>query len=135
MTEKSYYTPLSAYYLKEAKRIKQTIVWEAKFTHTDRLSFKCLAPHQEDWLLRAETGASFKIPDEGRGQKPFDGTVWYRAKALFVAIYYKPRATEIYEIPIRVFLKEKYESGDKSLTATKAKEISVKSIKLSTRQP
>ena len=64
-----------------------------------------------------------KIADAGVLQKPFDGFVLYKATSLFIAIYYVPRETEVYEIPIRIFLNEKYKSGQKSLSKKRAAEI------------
>lgn len=120
MTESSYYAKITAYY---TATITNTTVWEAKFSRTDRISFKHLAAHQEEKLLKAERVYGEKIADTGVLRKPFDGWIVYRATALFIAIYFSPRQTEIYEIPIRAFLKEKYESGQKSLTKKRASEI------------
>lgn len=120
MIEKSYYASITKYYLRTAP---DTVVWEAKFTRGNTLNFNCLPPHQEEALLQSERAFGYKIPDAGLAKKPFDGFVVVRGTVLFIAIYFLPRATEIYEMPIRTFLKEKYESGKKSLTKERAKEI------------
>ena len=120
MVEKSYYAPITKYYTATATN---NIAWEAKFTRTGRIPFTCLAPHQEERLLEAERVLGGKIPDVGMSKKWFDGLVLYKATALFIAIYYAPRATEIYEIPIRKFLKEKYYNKEKSLSKSRASEI------------
>lgn len=120
MQEKSYYNDINKYYVENATN---SIAWEAKFSKTNTINFNCLPPHQEQFLLEAERSFGFKIPDTGIGRKPFDGFVLNRATALFIAIYFLPRETEIYEIPIRAFLKEKYESGKKSLSKERAREI------------
>lgn len=120
MVEKDYYSLINKYYQKHAT---ETIAWEAKITKTKNISFSCLAPHQEENLLKAENVFTYKIPDSGRAQKPFDGFVIKNGVAIFIAIYYKPRKTEIYEILFRDFVNEKYKSGKKSLTIERAKEI------------
>lgn len=117
MTESSYYSDITKYYEKNATN---SIAWEAKFSRTHRIPFSDLPPHQEKFLLQAEDAYGFKIPDNGRGQKPFDGFTLYKAHAMFIAIYFLPRATEVYEIPIRTFLEEKYLSTEKSLTKERA---------------
>lgn len=122
MRESSYYKDIGKYY--ESKKEEQTtIVWEVKFTRGNTFLFNKLPKHQEEWLLRAERKASWKIPDVGAMQKPFDGMTFIKAKAMFVIVYYRKGKTEIYDMPIRVFLKEKYESGQKSLTIERAREI------------
>lgn len=120
MVEKSYYAAITKYYTATATN---NIAWEAKFTRTGRIPFTCLAPHQEEKLLEAERVLGGKIADVGVLKKPFDGWVLYKATALFITIYFVPRATEIYEIPIRMFLKEKYYSKEKSLSRARAEEI------------
>lgn len=117
MTESSYYADLTKYYEKTATN---SIAWEAKFSRNHRIPFSDLPPHQEEYLLQAEEAYGFKIPDSGVGQKPFDGFTLYRAKSFFIAIYFLPRKTEIYEIPIRVFVNEKYTSKEKSLSKERA---------------
>lgn len=123
MQEKDYYAELNKYYTKHAKEIEKSIAWEAKFTRTNRLNFKCLAEHQEEKLLKAEMAYGEKIADAGLMKKPFDGYVLYKARSFFIAIYFLPRQTEVYEIPIRDFLKEKYAGKEKSLTKDRASEI------------
>lgn len=120
MIEKSYYAKISKYYTKNAIC---SMAVEVKITKGNTLPFKCLAPHQEEFLLQAERTFSHKIPDVGRLRKPFDIMVIHHAASALIAIYYKPRYAEIFEIPIRKFLDEKYNSGKKSLTKQRASEI------------
>jgi hypothetical protein len=120
MTESSYYSDITKYYERTATA---SIAWEAKFSRTDRIPFSALAEHQERFLLKSEMIFGFKVPDNGIGQKPFDGFVLYQAKSVFIAIYYQPRATEIYEIPIRIFVHQKYTSKEKSLSKKRAAEL------------
>jgi penicillin-binding protein-related factor A (putative recombinase) len=120
VTEKSYYSAIGKYYTKHATI---TTTWEAKFTRSKYINFKCLAPHQEEFLLQSERSLNLKIPDVGLSRKLFDGVCMVGAYPVFVAIYYQPRKTEIYEIPIRAFLKEKYTSGEKSLSIDRARQI------------
>lgn len=120
MTEKDFYAPVTKYYIKNA--IKSGIV-ELKFTRTNRIPFDCLPPHQEENMLRAESSFGYKIPDSGLTKKPGDIIIIKNGYSPFIAIYYKPRMTEIYEIPIRDFLKEKYAGKEKSLTKERASQI------------
>lgn len=121
--EKDYYGLINQYYTKHAK---ETIAWEAKLTKTNSIPFKSLAPHQEEKLLKSERVFAYKYPDVGMAQKPYDGSVLVGATAIFIAIYYKPRATRIFEILLRDFLNEKYKSGNKSLTLDRAEQICIK---------
>jgi len=123
VTEKSYYTDLTKYYLEESLKLQRSITWEAKFTRTNYLNFNCLPAHQEEFLLESERAYGYKIPDTGIAKKPFDGLVVFNAHSVFIAIYFLPRHTEIYEMPIRTFLQEKYKSGKKSLTKERAAEV------------
>lgn len=123
MIERNYYAKINAYYIKNIKTYDNNIVWEAKFTRTKRINFNSLANHQEASLLQAERYFAHKLADVGIALKPFDGFILYKASVFFIAIYFKPGEPEIYEIPIRDFLKEKYTSKEKSLSKERAKEI------------
>lgn len=123
MTEKSYYSDLTKYYTARALELKKSITWEAKFSRTHRISFTALQSHQERDLIKSMRVFGAKIPDAGVMQKPFDGYVLFNAEAYFIAIYFLPRETEIYEIHIRNFVDEKYRSNEKSLTKERAAQI------------
>lgn len=115
--EKDFYKRIGNYY--EAHATNNMAV-EAKITKTNRLPFSCLMPHQESKLIEAEKVLYHKEADSGVGQKNFDIYILYRATAVVIAIYYKPRETEVYEIGIRAFVNEKYLSTEKSLTKERA---------------
>lgn len=123
MKEKDYYTKLGHFYTKRALEMKRTIVWEAKITKTARLSYRSLAPHQEEKLLESERAFNHKIPDVGNLKKPFDGVAIYGAYSVVVVIYYKPKNTKLYEIPIRSFIALRENSPDKSLAEWEASSI------------
>jgi len=123
MRESSYYGAIGKYYLKHATT---NVAWEAKITKTNRLPFKCLMAHQEEKLLEAERALAEKIDDVGRRKKPFDGFVLVKAESYVIAIYYKPRETQVFQIPIRNFLHQKYTSGEKSLSLEMARAIGTK---------
>lgn len=120
MREASFYARINAYYL---TNVSNSIAYDAKFTRSSSLPFSCLLPHQELKLLEAERILAYKITDNGIQQKPFDGFILYKATAILIAIYYVPRKTEFYEIPIRVFIAEREASQRKSLTKERAREI------------
>lgn len=123
MTEKSYYAKLTKYYRLRAIAIGQSIAWEAKFSRTNTISFKALAPHQELALLQAERAYGLKLADTGLAKKPFDGFAIYDAKAVFVAIFFKERKSFIYEIDLRKFIEYRQYSKKKSLSHLAAGEI------------
>lgn len=120
MRESSYYAKINKYYTKNART---TIAWEAKFTKGSSIPFSDLQPHQEEKLLEAERVLAHKEPDVGIHKKSFDGYVLFHACSYFIAIFYKPGGTVLYEIPIRDFIKEKYSSDRKSLTQDRAREL------------
>lgn len=120
MKERDYYARITAYYERTATN---SIAWEAKITKSGRLPFAALASHQEEKLLKAEKVHGEKIPDVGLSKKSFDGFVLYQATSVVVLIYYLKSSTDIFEIPIRAFVNEKYTSKEKSLTKERARTI------------
>lgn len=120
MTEKSYYADLTKLYVARSLELKRTIVWEAKFTRSGRISYKALAPHQELSLLQAERAYGLKLADVGRAKKPFDGLALYSALPIYVAIYYREKKSFLYEINFRDYIKERYSSKEKSLSEQRA---------------
>ena len=112
MTESSFYHRLTLHYAAQAIARRRSIVWEAKFTRSNRIRFDALDTHQEIALLESETSHGYKIRDAGVFKKPYDGYAIYNALALVVLIY----NTEVFEMPIRTFIEEKYTSKEKSLT-------------------
>ena len=115
MQEKDFYKAVGVYYLENT----DYDAVELKFTRTDRFPFSDLPAHQESALLNPWY---YKIPDNGMGQKPLD-IVLKRHPAPLVIVYYKPGATEIYEIAIRDFIHRKYTSKEKSLHINDARII------------
>ncbi len=129
MVEKDYYPSAVKYYTQKSIELNMSFAVELKITKDHLLPFNCLAIHQEEKLLQAERAYGHKIADVGRLKKPFDIIVLRKAKAVIVAIYYKPGKSEIFEIGIRDFVNEKYTSKNKSLHINRAREIG-KLIKL-----
>ena len=120
MLEKDYYGRLTAYYTDFAKRTGRSVAWEAKRSLTNRIRFDSVSAHQERNLLAAEDAHGHKIADAGVMQKPYDGYVLAKAHAVVVLIYYKPRESEMYELPVRTWVNERYTSKEKSLTKERA---------------
>jgi len=118
--EKDFYARLTAYYTDFAKRTGRSVAWEAKRSLTARVRFDSVSAHQERNLLAAEDAHGFKIPDNGIGLKPYDGYVIAKAYSVVVLIYYKPRESEVYEIPVRTWVNERYASKEKSITKERA---------------
>ena len=104
----------------------QTCAWESKVAKGNSLPFSAVVPHQIQALERVRHGTFvFKIPDCGF-QNPFDGFCLARCPA-WIAIKYDK---VFYLISIDAFLAERERSSRKSLTSTKASEISTISVKI-----
>ncbi len=101
--------------------------FELKQTTSSSIPFSAVEEHQIDALCAAQGtgGILYKAPDDSRGVKPFDLFFLKRARA-FVVIKF-PKHFEI--ITIGTFLLERDKGERKSLTAGRAKEISVVSVK------
>jgi len=121
--EKDFYGRLTAYYTDFAKRTGRSVAWEAKRSLTSRVRFDSVSAHQERNLLVAEDAHGYKIADAGVMQKPYDGYVIAKAYSVVVLIYYKPRESEVYEIPVRAWVSERYTSKEKSITKDRAATI------------
>jgi len=120
MNERSYNARAVHYYEKRSIKDQKDYTWELKLTKTNRLPFSCLMPHQEKYLLQSRIAISFHPPDVGLSKKFFDGMAFCNAIPLIVAIYYRPRNAEFYEIRLEDFINEKYTSKEKSLTRERA---------------
>lgn len=115
MQESDYYAKIGKHYLEHSDYDGI----ELKITKTNTFNLSHVPPHQEEKLLHSWY---HKIADNGKAQKPLD-IVFKRKEGVLVIIYYVPRASEIYEIPIRVFIEEKYVRKAKSITKQRAQEI------------
>jgi hypothetical protein len=113
-------------FLKYAKaKIKFSFVFEAKICKSKSMSFTAVKPHQERALKIAnESSFSYKIPDVGYDQKPFDGFQFYKTDAYVVIFWYMKKGdTRFSMIDIKVWLEEKERSDRKSITYERACEI------------
>lgn len=101
---------------------------EIKQTTTTRLPFSAVKDHQLEALnaARSYIGILYKAPDDSRGVKPFDLFFLRNAGALIVIKY--PGQFSL--IDYDVFMKEKNQSKEKSLTRERAEAIGWKTIKL-----
>ena len=100
--------------------------FELKQTRTDSIHFMAVAPHQILFLQSAKSphGMYYKIPDDSRGIKPFDG-VFLRNTPGYLVFKYKDFFCLI---DVDVFVKESMESDRRSLTSARAKEIAAYTI-------
>lgn len=101
---------------------------EVKITKDKSLPFSAVKDHQIAGLSVAKHGTlSYKIPDTGYDQKPFDMVVFQNARAFVLIMFWTRGCKTCYLIDIDVFLKEKNESEKpkkrKSLTEERAREI------------
>jgi hypothetical protein len=116
--ESSFYQRLGKWYLENT----DYPAIEIKLSKSNRMPFSAVPPHQEAALANKWY---YKIPDVGIAKKPLD-IVFKRTPAPLVVVYQVKGTTEVYEIPIRAFLKEKYTSGSKSLHKDRAAELGIK---------
>lgn len=102
--------------------------FELKQTTGTSIPFNSVADHQIEALQAANSkyGILYKAPDDSRGIKPFDYFYLRNAPAYIVIKF--PKSFHI--ISIENFVHEKKISTRKSLTAERAKDISIKSVKL-----
>ncbi len=100
---------------------------EVKITKTNRLSFSCLPAHQEEKLLESERCFAEKIADVGMLKKPYDIMLVHKAKAILVIIFYRPRNSAVYELPVRDFIRmRESRPSEKSLTEEEVAQIGTK---------
>lgn len=121
------FTQLFRHWLKANPNFTTSAAFELKQTGSNSLPFSAVVEHQITGLQAANssTGILFKLPDDSRGIKPFD-LFYLKDCPAYVVIKY-PLGFEI--ITIGTFLREKAISKRKSLTHSRAKEISVVSVK------
>lgn len=108
-----------------------TAPYELKQTTSSSIRFDAVSEHQIDCLMacKSDKGFFYKISDESRGFKPFDG-FFFRNSPAYIVIKF-PGHFEI--IDVETFVKEKLRSlkaKRSSLTSSRAKEISIVSVKL-----
>lgn len=108
-------------------------VFELKLVKEKRFSFKRLAEHQEQSLLRVESpdGLAYKISDMSADRKPFDCFRLAGIPAYVVLVWYTPRKPKVaYFIRIHDFLALRDRSSMKSMTENEAKAIAERIIEL-----
>lgn len=114
-------------FLKWARvNISHSFVFEAKICKEKSLPFVAVKEHQENALLHARNGHfSYKIPDVGFDQKPFDGFQIVNQPAYVVIFWNQSRGDRrLTIIDINTWIDEKQKSDRKSLTFERAHEIS-----------
>lgn len=105
----------------------QSCAFELKQTTSDSIPFSDVKEHQIDALLavkHGEKGLLYKAPDDSRAIKPFDLFYLFRGDAYIVIRY--PKFFCI--IDIDEFCREQKRNKRKSLTADRAKDISIETI-------
>ena len=106
---------------------KKTAAFELKLCRKGALAFSALAPHQRTALLNAYRGViTYKIPDTGVLQKPFDCFTMSNVMAFVVVMFYKRGCKDFYIIDIEAWIAEENGSDRKSLTEKRAGEIGAK---------
>ena len=123
---------------------KQSNVYELKICKNSSLPFNAVKEHQIEGLLNAKLGLYHKISDSPifagsktrfTYTKPFDCLYLKNIIGYVVILYYKPRKAKVtYIIDIYSFLDERKRSDRKSLTESKAREISSKIIVLTNKK-
>lgn len=102
--------------------------YEFKQTSKSSIPFSSVEEHQVASLIacKSDKGFFYKISDESRGHKPFDG-FYFRNSPAYIVIRF-PKSFEI--IDVEMFVRESKSSIRRSLTAGRAKEISIRSVSL-----
>jgi len=100
-------------------------VWEVKCSqplHPDRIYYKQFAAHQITRLLQSKHQRFvYKLRDEGKSQKPFDGFTVEKSPAWCVLVYGK----DAYAVDVDVFYKYCMREGNKSVTYENAKKLGI----------
>ncbi len=108
---------------------RATGAFELKVAPGDTMLFSRVEQHQESALFAAKHGSLvYKIPDDSRGNKPFDCFSLVRTHA-FIAIMFNSKKrgqTTFYLIDIDAWLQEKQTSKPRSLSEARAAEIGYK---------
>jgi len=103
---------------------KTSTAFELKLEKGTSMPFSAVMDHQITALRVAKHGVmSYKIPDVGYDQKPFDCFVLVNIPSYVVIMFYKQNQKEFFMIDVDDFIKEKETSKRKSLTEDRAREI------------
>jgi len=108
------------------KYVSGSAAFELKITHGGHaLPFNAVKDHQIAALMAAKHGnLPFKIPDDSRGEKPFDCFILSSVDAYVVIQYYIRGCNEFIMIDVDDFVSERESSSfRKSLTQERAKQI------------
>ena len=125
MKREAKFTMLFRHWLRAFPR--ESAAFELKQTTTDSIPFSDVQEHQIDALLAVKDDVfTYKISDESRGIKPFDMFTLNKAQAYVVIKY--PKFFVL--IDIDDFVTEKQNSIRRSLTSSRAKEISTQVVEL-----
>jgi len=83
----------------------RSTAFELKLSKTKSLPFSAFYPHQLEALHKVKyESLSYKIPDVGYGQKPFDMFHLAWAQAYIVVMYWQPGVRHFYLVDIQDYL-------------------------------
>ncbi len=101
---------------------------EMKQTSGDSIPFSCVEQHQLDYgmAIRSKKGTLIRVQG-GNGEPDY---IYLRNTPSYIVIKYPG---EFHIISVDTFILEKERSKRKSLTSKRAREISIKSVKLTSR--
>lgn len=104
MKEKDLYSPVQRWIKSQLRR---TCAIELKIVKGKSFNFKELKPHQVQNLLSAKNQTfTYKIPDVGFDQKPFDIVVLSHVPAFVAVVFYEERKKKnLYLMDIDVFFR------------------------------
>lgn len=107
-----------------------TCVIEAKVAKGKRLPYSALKPHQFRNLRNARKSMiTYKIPDDGFGQKPFDCVVFNNVPGYVAVMFYEKKGTkDFYLIPAQAWRFAEVRDTEKSLTPKKADIIGIHGV-------
>lgn len=127
MTEQKFLSELQKWL--RANRFPTCII-EAKVARGTSIPYAALEPHQYRNLTNAQrTTITYKIPDDGYGQKPFDCVVFTRSAAYVAVLFYEKRGSrDFFLIPIRLWRFAEKTDNRKSLTKQRAHGLGIHGV-------
>lgn len=114
MTEASFQTEFTKWL---RYRYRKTGAYELKVTNTNRIAFSAVRPHQKIALRNTKHGFhSYKIPDAGYDQKPYDCYAMFGEPAWICVMFYRRKCIHFWMVDIDVWLEKERTHPMRSLT-------------------
>lgn len=127
MLEKKLQTKVNQYMMN--RWYQGSSAFELKVCNEKSLPFSAVKEHQIHALQVAKHSTlSYKIPDVGNDQKPFDMIVLQGVPAYIIVMFYTRGCNHFYIIDVDTFVEESIRSERRSLTEERASVIGTKIV-------